>query len=293
MAEAQYSPVAVVVDGKVYVMGGKKKVEAYDPVTDTWSEKAGMPVGRAMSSASVVNGKIYVVGGAKTTTMTDGTVFFESLALVHEYDPATDTWTKKASLQVPRYSPSTATAGGKIYAMGGILWERGAVSGKAASSVEEYDPEHDTWLPKADMPSAKGLAAAVALNEKIYMMGGMTKGVSGVTASVYEYDPLADAWTQKAAMPEKRAWASAVVHDGLIYVLGGADGYDEPASSSVFVYDPAADEWAELEEMPYERWGMAAGLVDSKVYLIGGSQSPEPFRPFSAEVWEYDLETGE
>jgi hypothetical protein len=56
-------------------------VEAYDPVTDTWTTKADMPAARALLSTSVVDGKIYAIGGTRTThPMT-------STSTVYEYDP--------------------------------------------------------------------------------------------------------------------------------------------------------------------------------------------------------------
>ena len=63
--------VAVVVNGKIYAIGGSaghrdrlvSAVEAYDPATDTWTRKADMPTARTYFSASVVNGKIYAIGG--------------------------------------------------------------------------------------------------------------------------------------------------------------------------------------------------------------------------------------
>jgi N-acetylneuraminic acid mutarotase len=274
-----------VVDGQIYIMGGlgkTKKMEAYDPSTDTWSAKASTLRPRARSSASSVNGKIYAMGG----NISSGT---DSYAFVDEYDPETDTWTEKASMLTPRDSLFSAVVGGKIYAMGGLQWDGDTRSGVTVNNVEAYDPATDTWLPRAPMPTSKSLAVAAVVNDKIYVIGGMSKALSAVTTSVHEYDPSTDTWTAKASLPAKRTWAAAVMRDGLIYVFGGADNYDEPASSSVFVYDPAADSWTEREEMPFERWAMSAGLVDGKVYLIGGSEKPYPYQPYSAEVWEYDL----
>jgi hypothetical protein len=54
------------VDGLVYAIGGFQAaqgsglttVEAYDPVTDTWTPKASMPTGRRWLTAVTVNGKI-------------------------------------------------------------------------------------------------------------------------------------------------------------------------------------------------------------------------------------------
>jgi N-acetylneuraminic acid mutarotase len=146
------------------------------------------------------------------------------------------------------------------------------------------------------MPRPGLFAPACTVDGKIYVLGGQA-GLepARVSSSVQEYDPQTDSWKQKANMPAARTMSAAVAHDGQIYVFGGADDYAvEPgsvqATSSLFVYDPASDTWTESADMPFERWFMSAGLVDGKVYLIGGSKNTWPFRPFSPEVWEYDLE---
>jgi hypothetical protein len=56
-------------------------VEEYDPATDTWTPKAGMPIARSMMTASVVNGKIYAIGGSI------GAGRENNVATVEEYEP--------------------------------------------------------------------------------------------------------------------------------------------------------------------------------------------------------------
>ena len=58
---------------------------------DRWTRKADMPTARYGLSSSVVDGKIYAIGG--TTDWQD-----IALAVVEEYDPATDTWSRKANM---------------------------------------------------------------------------------------------------------------------------------------------------------------------------------------------------
>src|SRR2546426_8663256 len=55
-------------------------------------------------------GQLYAIGGY------DGS---GNSAAVEVYDPATNTWTKKAPLPTPRDHLAAATVGGKVYAIGG------------------------------------------------------------------------------------------------------------------------------------------------------------------------------
>ena len=124
------------VDGKIYAIGGHtdggwdnivSAVEEYDPATDTWTEKADMPVKTGSLSTNVVNDRIYAIGGVTPEGWTSA---------VYEYNPKTDRWTEKTAMSFARAVLSTSTVNGKIYAIGGCT-----VAGTALSTVEEYDPE--------------------------------------------------------------------------------------------------------------------------------------------------------
>ncbi|MHC4487171.1 MAG: Kelch repeat-containing protein [Planctomycetota bacterium] len=189
MPTARFTLSTSVVDGKIYAIGGilratqsgpetpSSAVEAYDPETDTWTEKAPMPTARGMLSTSVVDGKIYAIGG----------LFYNMeppLSTVEVYDPATDTWTTKASMPTARVTFSATSA------VNGIIYVIGGASGEPAfSTVEAYDPATDTWTEKTSMPRARtGLATSV-VNGKIYAIGGSPASHGANMSTVYEYDP--------------------------------------------------------------------------------------------------------
>jgi N-acetylneuraminic acid mutarotase len=176
---------ASVVNGKIYVIGGAPSVyspaystvEEYDPVADTWTRKADMPTARSTHSAGVVDGKIYAIGG-----MVGGPIPWTGLYVVEAYDPATDTWTRKADMPTRRLCHSVSAVDGKIYSMGG-----GTSNGDALATLEEYDPITDTWTRKASMTTARWGLSSSAVDGKIYAVGGAL--VSNVAVStVEEYD---------------------------------------------------------------------------------------------------------
>jgi hypothetical protein len=58
---------------------------------------------------------------------------------VDEYNPATDTWTKKPDMPAPRDCHSASVVNDKIYVIGGVHdWQLPIM---ALSTVEEYTPE--------------------------------------------------------------------------------------------------------------------------------------------------------
>ncbi len=139
----------------------------------------------------------------------------------------------------------------------------------ALSSVEEYDPETDTWTKKKDMPKPIGTLSAGVANDKIYITGGYD---NKVLATVAEYDPATDVWTEKKDMPTARNGHCTEALDGKIYVIGGLLKDDVTATSITEQYDPATDTWTKKEGMKTNRALVASSMVDGKIYVIGGIQ---------------------
>ena len=96
MPTARMGHAAAVVDGIIYVLGGGTEngqpvggysvVEAYDPESDVWIEKADIPVPRSSMSAVELDGKIYVIGGISNFANPHLT----GEKTVYVYDPAKD-----------------------------------------------------------------------------------------------------------------------------------------------------------------------------------------------------------
>jgi N-acetylneuraminic acid mutarotase len=120
MPTARSAPVAMANNGRLYVVGGiveppqgfeiTATVEEYDPATDNWVTKRPLPAARGnLALAAASNGKLYAVGGiVRDTHSVSG---FSSVGTVEEYDPATDTWTTKASMPTARSNLGLAALG--------------------------------------------------------------------------------------------------------------------------------------------------------------------------------------
>jgi N-acetylneuraminic acid mutarotase len=126
-------------NGLIYVFGGgfsiesstlgpHSKVYAYDPLTDTWTQKQSMPTARFNFQTYLVNDKIYAIGGSQSR----GT----SLATVEMYDPAADSWIKLNDMPQKLAWHSGVVMNNKIYVIcGSTNW---LVSDGA---VWEYNPD--------------------------------------------------------------------------------------------------------------------------------------------------------
>lgn len=252
---------AVSVDGKIYVIGGYnnynaggflKRVEVYDPMTNTWTRKSDMLTARNAMGVVEVNGIIYVIGGHVETG--DG-----NTNEVEAYDPATDQWTRKASMAKSRHGLSVAEVNGKIYAIGG-LDANGNVE-----AVEEYDPLTNTWTTKTTIPSMRAHLGAAEVNGKIYAIGG--GGGDHHFNMVEEYDPVTNTWATKASMPTPRTGLGVAVVNDKIYAIGGYSG------DTVEEYDPVLNEWRTMASMPTGRKYFGIAQANGKIYAIGGTNN--------------------
>lgn len=96
------SPASAVVNNVWYTFGGwgeggvQAQVRSFDGTT--WSSRAPMPTARSHAAAVVLDGKIWVIGGEEKRSVPS--------RAVEVYDPATDTWMRRAPLRHPRTLPT-------------------------------------------------------------------------------------------------------------------------------------------------------------------------------------------
>lgn len=169
-------------------------------------------------------------------------------------------WIPLAPVQTARQEMPAVTAGGKLYVLGGISPEPAALT-----SVEEYDPQTNQWQFVAPLPRPRHHAAAAAVGQFIYVIGGDETLDFIPESTVYRFDTVANRWTEVAPLPNPRAALAAVTIGGKIYAVGGVPNYRQ-----LSVYDPATDTWTDLAPMPTGREHLAAVAVNGRLYVIGG-----------------------
>ena len=131
---------------------------------------------------AAVDGKVYVVGGFDASG--------QAVATVEVYDPATDSWTQRASLPSPLHHVNVAAVGSKLYVVGGLSGS----SFTARGTTLEYDPGLDRWSSLTSMPGGteRGASGVAVLDGRIVVAGGL-RGDSVTDASVF--DPETNAWS--------------------------------------------------------------------------------------------------
>jgi N-acetylneuraminic acid mutarotase len=271
-----YSEFAVAQLGRtIYAIGGYPStrvyvatVQVYDADADRWEYGVPAPQPLHHPMAASVNGILYLIGGEFSRTgLANQGIFLDT---VYAFDPATATWTQKASMPTARSAGGAAVIDGKIYVAGGRPPQ--------GFDFAVYDPATDTWTALPPLPTQRNHLTVGALNGKVYVVGGRFGGGVGseMTNVVEVYDPASGAWSRAAPMPLKRAGINGIVARGCLYVWGGEgnDAHPRGLFPQTEVYDPRTDAWQSLEPIPTPVHGVTgAAYLDGWIHLPGGGVS--------------------
>ncbi len=253
-------------NGKIYVIGGTQDLyssldimEVYDPATNTWdTTKAPMPTARVQLCVAAVDGKIYAIGG--TQSHNGGT----SLGMVEVYDPATNNWTTKASMETPRKGAACGVINNLIYVAGG------AASGYTGSTIlEVYDPVEDNWTPRTNMLAARYGPVGAVLNDTFYVSGGLIGSPWTGQTAVQKYDPINNSWSYGTNLLYGRVGHTTNDVNGRIYAIGGDT--QPPIVENVEEYDPQTKTWTEIDPTPSGMVCHTASVFGNKIYVFSGS----------------------
>ena len=132
---------AVVIDGKIYVLGGYTwrmvpglaerfvtRIEEYNPKTDKWRKLPDMPMFRGWFATVAVDNEIYTLGGMN---LEHHRVAY--ISDVDVYNPKVGKWRKVESMTLLKGTTAVVVKG-TIYALGGVLG-----GGRFSPIVEAYD----------------------------------------------------------------------------------------------------------------------------------------------------------
>lgn len=185
-ARARGAAVAGVIDGKVYVAGGFRDVQAsnlvdvYDPETNTWTELAAMPATRDHACGGVIGGELIVAGGRTVQTNSPRPD-------VWSYSLGTNEWTPRTPMPTARGGMGCGVIGDVLYTAGGE--GNPAVPSGVFANVEAFTPSSNTWSELAPMPNPKHGVAGAVWDGALYLCGGANVEGFGAIADTDVFRP--------------------------------------------------------------------------------------------------------
>lgn len=214
----------------------------------------------------------------------------------------------EAVLPVPLEESAAASAGGKLYVIGGFdvrgsslrtvwvfdgsRWSAGPslplgldhtsaasyldhvyVAGGHSfgrDSARFFRLDGSTWTELPPMHHARGGHALLAAGDRLYVIGGNTSAANVAPAEVF--DPARGAWSDLPALPAPRNHVAGFVLGANVCVAGGR----APATTRVDCYSYASSGWVRFPDLPSPTSGAgAATLDDGSVVVLGGQDASE------------------
>lgn len=282
-----YGHSAAALNGSVHLLGGchtddwqlpTDAHQVYDPVSDSWSEAARLPLALGWSMPAVHDGKIYLFGGGYHRA--DQGMTSSDQAWV--YDPALDRWDRLRSLPEPRMNGFAAASGDFVYISLGYNRQGGADDGVVEEfrSTYRYDPARDRYEKVADAPETgcyiasgvhEGLVYAVPGSLREYGFHGDYQWADGALI----YDPQRNEWT-KLDIPriEKRVFyltqsSASMVHGGRLWVIGGM-AVNRTRTTRTEYLDLELKRFFPGPDLPYPRCCGGGGIAAGQLVIGGG-----------------------
>ena len=219
-----------------------------------WEERIPMPTARSELAAAAHDGKIYVAGGLR---LTGASRVFEI------YEVRANVWKEAAPLPEKLHHFSLTTIGPKLYLAGGY---EGYDFSSPTDSLWIYDPSTDGWTAGTGMPAARAAHAAAAIENKLFIVGGVGVGSS----FLWTYDPASNSWeTVPTTLPTPREHLAAAALEGKLYAIGGRTA--ELGNLTLMeAYNPKTNSWEGAPAMPTARGGITAKTIQRKIHVAGG-----------------------
>lgn len=279
-----------------------KKVERYDPVSDTWDEIDPMLVGRVGASCvyDPASEKTIVVSGLTESGISvSGEQFEYARPDKSELNGSYGTWSYIADITYARAFSQSVLYNENIYLMGGFGWNpfSGQSGPNANVLCEAYDINSDSWSILSDMPHPVSHGCAEVIGDNIYVFGGISSltendnghEVDSFNNYLMKYNITSGVWTTIDTLDPNvnalmRISPVSYVKNNKIYVFGGIlnqfdpDNYEEALFVNSLVEIDVSDEnnitytIIPYTNSPIQRFRAGAySLFNDNFYVIGGS----------------------
>jgi N-acetylneuraminic acid mutarotase len=209
-----------------------------------------------------MGGEIVVVGGY----LADG----RSTGRVDAYAPRTGRWRRLPDLPAQVNHAMAASAGGRVYVVGGYGAERRA-----------FVFFQGRWRALRKLPAPRAAAGTAVVGRKLYVVGGVV-APGRLARRMLLLDLRSGRWSF-APGPSPREHLAVTAAGGIVYALAGRSGGTN--FTTFESYSPKRRTWHRLPAVPYPRGGTGATVVGGRVVSVGGEEAAGTI----PSVYAYDI----
>ena len=248
-------------DGRVFIAGGKITTELFDPVTETYTAGPDLLEYRENFGMALLNdGRVLMVGGYRE----DST----RLLTAEIYDPGTNSITSAGAVPATdMVSPDSATLQD-----GRVL----IVHTSRGQGVEIFDPLTELFLSAAQLNTIHACTNINLLNDgRVIVIDGSYPVYPHRASEIF--DPLTESFYLTGAITQSRCYFSSLtLADGRVLIAGGGD-------EEVETYDPGTGLFVVIttQQYPSSEEGSATQLHNENVLVTGKDYAAELFDPLT------------
>lgn len=202
--------------------------------------------------------------------------------------------------RLPFCGCAIGTVDGSLYVLGGFS------RAFAMKCVWRYDPVANMWQEVSSMTTGRAFCKASLLNDKLYVVGGVSKGRGGLTPlqSAEVYDPKTGFWTEVKNMPFSKAQTlptaflaellkpiatGMTTYRGKLFVPQSLYSWPFFVDVGGEIYDPETDSWADMPAGMGEGWPARQAGTKLSVVVNGELYALEPSNSLdSGKIKMYD-----
>ncbi|GAB5536693.1 MAG: hypothetical protein Rubg2KO_29420 [Rubricoccaceae bacterium] len=260
MGTARTGASGVVLDGRLYVMGGAdasgtplSTAEVFDPTTG-WESIEDLNDARVDAAAAVLNGQIILMGGRGRSG--------EAINKVEVYDAQLDRWESFEDLDEEREGLGAVAFEGRLFAFGGADDDGGLLN-----TVEAYTSDWESY-PEWVLAPPRARFGIVAFEEAVILAGGFS--TFGPLTRVDRYLPEQASTVSLPPLSVARGGITLASALGVLFAIGGRDASDA-VRADVEVLHPDAGSWIPIAPLPQAREGALSAVIGDDVYVVGGT----------------------
>jgi hypothetical protein len=256
-------------DGKIAVAGGltpdqsTDRFNLFDLSRGEWSSGPTLPHRYDHASMAELDGRLYLVGGYLSGLSNPTNE-------VYSLGRGEVTWRMEPSMAARRGALATASAGGKLVAVGGV--DQG---GNVLRTTEVFTPGTG-WAAGPNLSIPREHLGATGAGDKAYAIAG--RNGNGATTSVESLVVGESEWRQEPAMHDERSGIGATTTESGRICSGGGEVPGRPDTvPSIECLEGGA--WQRVADMSVPRHGLAVVAEGNRVHFVAGG--PQPGGSFS------------
>ena len=270
-----FYPQAVVLNGKVYLGGGKSQsrkymsvVMVYDPQKDEWTLLSSYS--SILFGMAILKGQLLLIGGRHSEIpKTANHLSVWNQALLQWQSPFLPL------MPTPRCCMSIAYNDWWIVVAGGRN-----DNDETISKVEIFNVSEEKWIEGASLPQGAEKMTAAIVRNKVVLLGGASGTHGGFHLEVFclSLDNLApqtasytsELWQRLTSTPFR--CFTALAYNGALLAIGGEDSTMK--HSVIYIYQPRKKCWVKAGDMPTNRVRCACTVLpNGEIFIAGGATS--------------------